>query len=35
MKCCKPKEEAAMTFKERILKEGPWHEGGYANIMWM
>jgi hypothetical protein len=22
-------------FKERILKEGPSHEGGYANSMWM
>jgi hypothetical protein len=23
------------TFKERVLKEGPWHEGGDANSMWM
>jgi hypothetical protein len=22
-------------FKERVLKEGPWHEGGDANSMWM
>jgi hypothetical protein len=22
-------------FKERVLKEGPWHEGGDANCMWM
>jgi hypothetical protein len=21
--------------KERVLKEGPWHERGDANIMWM
>ena len=31
----KLKEDAAKTFKERILKEGPWHEGGDANSMWM
>jgi hypothetical protein len=31
----KLKEEAAKTFKERVLKEGPWHEGGDANSMWM
>jgi hypothetical protein len=24
----KPKEEAVKMFKERVLKEGPWHEGG-------
>jgi hypothetical protein len=29
----KLKEEAAKTFKERVLKEGPWHEGGDANSM--
>jgi hypothetical protein len=23
------------TFKERILKEGHWHEGGDANNMWI
>jgi hypothetical protein len=23
------------TFKKRVLKEGPWHEGGDANSMWM
>jgi hypothetical protein len=22
-------------FKERVIKEGPWHEGGDANSMWM
>jgi hypothetical protein len=22
-------------FKERVLKEDPWHEGGDANSMWM
>jgi hypothetical protein len=22
-------------FKERVLKEGPWYEGGDANSMWM
>jgi hypothetical protein len=22
-------------FRERVLKEGPWHEGGDANSMWM
>jgi hypothetical protein len=27
------KEEVAKTFKKRVLKEGPWHEGG--NSMWM
>jgi hypothetical protein len=27
-------EAAAKTFKERVLKEGPWH-GGDANSMWM
>jgi hypothetical protein len=21
--------------KERVLKEGPWHEGGDANSLWM
>lgn len=31
----KLKEDAAKTFKERVLKEGPWHEGGDANSMWM
>jgi hypothetical protein len=30
----KLKEEVAKTFKERVLKEGPWHEGGDANSMW-
>jgi hypothetical protein len=31
----KLKKEAAKMFKERVLKEGPWHEGGDANSMWM
>jgi hypothetical protein len=31
----KLKEEAAKMFKERVLKEDPWHEGGDANSMWM
>jgi hypothetical protein len=31
----KLKEDAAKMFKERVLKEGPWHEGGDANSMWM
>ena len=22
-------------FKERVIKEGPWEEGGDANNMWM
>jgi predicted Zn-dependent protease len=26
-------EEAAKMFKERVLKEGPWHEGGDVNSM--
>jgi hypothetical protein len=34
-KCWKLKEETAKTFKERVLKEGSWHEGGDANSMWM
>jgi hypothetical protein len=33
MKWWKLKEDAANTFKERV--EGPWHEGGDANSMWM
>jgi hypothetical protein len=31
----KLKEDAVKTFKERVLKEGPLHEGGDANSMWM
>jgi hypothetical protein len=27
----KLKKEAVKMFKERVLKEGPWHEGGDAN----
>jgi hypothetical protein len=34
-KWCKLKEEATKMFKERVFKEGPWHEGGDANSMWM
>jgi hypothetical protein len=35
MEWWKLKEDAAKTFKERVLKEGPWHEGGDANSIWM
>jgi hypothetical protein len=35
MKWWKLKEEAVKMFKERILKEDPWHEGVDANSMWM
>jgi hypothetical protein len=35
MKLWKLKEKAAKTFKERVLKKGPWHEGGDANNIWM
>jgi hypothetical protein len=35
MKWWKLKEETTKMFKERVLKEGPWHEGGDANSMWM
>jgi hypothetical protein len=31
----KLKEETAVMFKERVLKEDPWHEGGDASSMWM
>jgi hypothetical protein len=31
----KLKEDAAKMFKEIVLKEGPSHEGGVANSMWM
>jgi hypothetical protein len=31
----KLKEEPAKMFKERVLKEGPWHERGDANNMWI
>jgi hypothetical protein len=24
-----------MSFKERVLNEGPWHEGGDANNIWI
>jgi hypothetical protein len=29
----KLKEETAKMFKQRVLKEDPWHEGGDANSM--
>jgi hypothetical protein len=35
MKWLKLKKDAVKTFKERILKEGPWHKGGDVNSMWM
>jgi hypothetical protein len=35
MKWWKLKEEAAKMFKERVLKECPWYEGGDANSIWM
>jgi hypothetical protein len=35
IKLWKLKEEASKTFKERALNKGAWHEGGYANSMWM
>jgi hypothetical protein len=31
----KLKKEVVKTFKERVLKEDPWHEGGDANNMQM
>jgi hypothetical protein len=31
----KLKEEITKTFKDGVFKEGPWHEGGDANSMWM
>uniref|UniRef100_A0A8I6YFU2 Reverse transcriptase domain-containing protein n=1 Tax=Hordeum vulgare subsp. vulgare TaxID=112509 RepID=A0A8I6YFU2_HORVV len=27
--------EASQAFRERVIKEGPWEEGGDANLMWM
>jgi hypothetical protein len=35
MKWWKLKKDAAKTFKERVPKEGPWHEGNDANSIWM
>ena len=35
MKWWKLKGEASQAFKDRVLKEGPWEEGGDANNMWM
>jgi hypothetical protein len=34
MKWWKLKKELAQTFKERVLKRGPWQERGDAN-MWL
>ena len=34
-KCWKLKGEVTQAFKERVIKEGPWEEGGDANNMWM
>jgi hypothetical protein len=31
----KLKKDVVKTFKERVLKEGPWYERGDANSMWM
>ena len=31
----KLREEAAQTFKEMMLGEGPWEEGEDANDMWL
>jgi hypothetical protein len=31
----KLKEETVKMFKERVLKEDPWHEGGDTNSIWM
>ena len=31
----KLKGEATQAFKERVVKLGPWEEGGDANNMWM
>ncbi|XP_071674312.1 uncharacterized protein [Lolium perenne] len=30
----KLKGEASQSFRERVIKEGPWEEGGDANMMW-
>jgi hypothetical protein len=35
IKWLKFKEDVVKTFKERVLKEDPWHEGCDANSMWM
>jgi hypothetical protein len=35
MKWWKLKEEAAKTFKERVLKDGPWQERRDANSIWI
>ena len=31
----KLKGKVAQAFKKRVIKEGPWEEGGDANNMWM
>jgi hypothetical protein len=31
----KLKENVAKTFKERVLKKDPWHEGSDTNSMWI
>jgi hypothetical protein len=35
MKWWKLKEDATKMFKERVINEGPWHEGGNAKSMWI
>jgi hypothetical protein len=35
MKWWKLKEDVMKMFKERVLKEDPWHKVGDANSMWM
>jgi hypothetical protein len=35
MKWWKLKGEVTQAFKERVIKEGPWEEGGDADNMWM
>jgi hypothetical protein len=37
VECVMPQHKlvAAKTFKKRVLKEGPWYEGGHVNSMWM
>jgi hypothetical protein len=31
----KLKEESEQTITERVLNEGPWHEGGDTNNVWI
>jgi hypothetical protein len=35
MKWWKLKEKTTNMFKERVLKEGPWHGVGDANSIWI